>query len=144
MLTLPESKGDLLSTLNSIHSWALHRFVYVPDEVKWANSPDLWIQEHWETNAEIWADLEGFGTLEGDCDAFAKLCWLLCRRLQIPSRLVFCKTETKGSHLVCEASGWILDNRQPTVTSNTTLEENIGYTWVSKSGFEPGQQWTTC
>ena len=141
-MDFPGHKEDLEDTVQGVHQWALHRFVYVPDEERWKNSPDLWMDEHWETDAELVADLDTKGFVSGDCDAFAKLCWLALRKLNIPARLVFCYTETGGGHLVCEASGWVLDNRYMTVVSRQELEERIGYRWQSMSGFAPGEAWT--
>lgn len=141
MLKLPEAGADLEATVHAVHGWAMARFVYVPDLERWHQdlAPN---GDHWETDAELLADLERAGRVLGDCDAFAKLCWLVLRRLGVPSRLVACQAETGGWHLVCEASGWILDNRMPVATPREDLER-LGYRWHSKSDYEPGGQWTT-
>ena len=56
------------------------------------------------------------------------------------SRLVFCKTELGEGHLVLEVHGSILDNRMTRVVTNTYLEHK-GYTFISISGYEPGDSW---
>ena len=138
----PTKGEDIEDTVQGVHQWALHRFVYVKDNERWAGDPNLWIGEHWETDAELIADLDTKGFVSGDCDAFAKLCWLALRKLHIPSRLVVCNTETGEGHLVCESEGWVMDNRYMTVVTRQELEERIGYRWQSMSGFLPGGAWT--
>jgi predicted transglutaminase-like cysteine proteinase len=143
MIPLPAPAADHESTLQAVHSWAHVHFTYIPDEIRWlSNAPGTAANgDHWETDAELLADLEAHGRVHGDCDAFAKLCWLALRRLEIPSRLLACQTETGGWHLVCEAGGWVLDNRQPVIASRQDLER-LGYRWHSMSAFLPGGQWT--
>lgn len=141
MLTWPERAETPEKTVENVHKWAMARFDYIPDAQRWASGFAL-NGDHWETRAEIEADLEA-GTVRGDCDAFAMMCWMALRRLNEPSRLVYCTTENGQGHLVCEASGWILDNRQPVPEVRHILEQRIGYTWIAKSGFQPGEQWTT-
>lgn len=140
MLKLPEAAGDLEATVRRVQAWALEHFVYVPDLDRWMSNlaPN---GDHWETEAELLADLETRGQVHGDCDAYAMLCWIVLRKHGIPSRLVLCAVEDGGYHLVCEAGGWILDNR--TAFASTRDEaEGRGYRWISMSGFEPGGQWT--
>lgn len=140
MLRLPEAKPSLEATVAQVHGWALARFAYVRDEDRWTVNlaPN---GDHWETDAELLADLEVRGQVEGDCDAFAKLCWLILRRLGVASRLVYCEIKGLGYHLVCEASGWILDNRSPVPTTREEAEGR-GYRWISMSAHQPGGQWT--
>jgi predicted transglutaminase-like cysteine proteinase len=142
LIDWPEAKPERVATLERVHQWAHSKFVYVKDYDRW-NHDFSGNGDHWETDAELIDDLVGKGYVEGDCDAFAKMCWMALRRLEIDSRLVLCTVEDGSWHLVCECDGWILDNRSPVVTARETLEQ-LGYRWVSKSGFKPGGQWTTC
>lgn len=125
--------------LKDIHRWALEHFTFMRDEARW---PGQFVFDHWETDAEINAELKGGGKVVGDCDAFAKMCWNALRARGIKARLVMCQVETGEWHLVCESDGWVLDNRQPTVMKRDELE-GLGYVWGSMSGFAPGEQWTT-
>lgn len=140
MIPFPVLREKLEDTLLLVHGWAMSHFLYVPDERRW-DKDFAFNGDHWETDEELLEDLRRSGVVLGDCDAFAKLCWLALRRIDIPSRLLFCRDETGGGHLVCEASGWVLDNRQPVLVPRADLER-IGYTWLSMSGFLPGQPWT--
>ncbi len=143
MLTWPAAGDTLEETVYAVQAWAHQRFEYVRDDVRWAGDPNLWVGEHWESDAELLADLSNErGIVRGDCDAFAKMCWMALRRLNVPARLVFCKAETGEGHLVCEASGWVLDNRYRIATPRQELEQ-LGYQWMAKSDFVPGGQWTT-
>ena len=141
MLTWPDRGEDLEATLHNVVRWAHSRFEYVPDLDRWKENFSF-NGDHWETDAELLADMQNNGRVRGDCDAFAKMCWMALRSLAVPSRLVLCLDETGGGHLVCEASGWILDNRYAVVIPRDELER-LGYEWLSKSGYAPGQQWTT-
>lgn len=79
--------------------------------------------------------------IKDDCDGFCLACRVLLRKQNIPNRLVYCEVEHRGrsyGHLVVEASGWIIDNRQDHVLPNTYLEE---YRWLRISGFERGDEW---
>ncbi len=128
------SKGEsqLYRELEAIHKRVKGRFEYETDSVVWDQ------QEHWENYHQIPED----GPIIGDCDCFAMACRKECRRAGIPSRLIFCFVETKGKrfgHLVLSCKGWILDNRQNGVISNTMLM----YDWISMSGYERGDDWHT-
>lgn len=124
-----------------VMAWALHHFYYEKDEQRWKDNPELVMNEHWETRAQIENDLATRGAVHGDCDAFAMMCWFSLRKAQVPSRLVMCLVETGEGHLVCMTkSGWVLDNRQMDIASNKDLER-MGYKFLSMSGFEPGEAW---
>lgn len=144
VIEYPQRQETHEATLRAVHAWAHAHFAYVPDPVRWpAGSEGVAFNgDHWESDAELEADLRAFGRVRGDCDAFAKLCWKALRRLGIPSRLVLCQDENAGWHLVCEAAGWVLDNRQPVLVSNVDLAD-MGYRFHSMSGYAPGQQWTS-
>ena len=110
-------KGEL----DNIFQLVMSRFEYTAD-----------LREHWASSDEL--DDE---TLRDDCDGFALACRKICREMGIESRLVYCKTETGGGHLVLEHEGWILDNRQDRVKSRSMLP----YTWISMSGYNKGDPW---
>ena len=118
---------SLQSQLNLIHKQVLKGFTYVSDKEQFGEI------EYWVNHSE------GYGgePIEGDCDDFAMACRALCRLENIPTRLVYCLTEEGEGHLVAESEGWILDNRQKKVRSR----DNLDYTWIRISGFEPGDDW---
>jgi len=90
--------------------------------------------EHWQMPPE---NYDGSQTLRDDCDGFCLACRVLLRKLGIANRLVYCEVEGSG-HLVVEAEGWILDNRQQTVVANTFL---TNYQWKRISGYEARDPW---
>ena len=91
-------------------------------------------REHWQMPPP---DYNGNQILRDDCDGFCLACRVLLRKLGIANRLVYCEVDGAG-HLVVEADGWILDNRQHTVVANTLLEN---YRWKRISGYEPRDPW---
>jgi len=94
---------------------------------------------------EHWGDAMGKldEQWEGDCDDFAITCALLAEQSGVPDtdiRVVFCKVETGGGHLVCcvdtEDDTLVLDNRQKFVVSASELGD---YTFISGMRLsEPG------
>lgn len=112
-----------IETLKTVHALVIKHFVETPDE-----------GEHWQMPP---AGYSGKETIRDDCDGFCLACRTLLRKLQIPSRLVYCEIEG-GGHLVVEVDGWILDNRQHTVVANTLLTD---YRWLRISGYQPGDPW---
>jgi predicted transglutaminase-like cysteine proteinase len=114
----------LIAKLNSIHSRVKFGFEYRTDLEQYDDV------EHWV----IPDDVE---SVTGDCEDFALACRKLCRQKGIPSRLVFCKTETGEAHLVLECRGYILDNRYDRVRTNNSLD----YQWIKISGYEAGEDW---
>lgn len=104
------------------------RFVYQTETLRWGEV------EHWETSLEL---PEAPAKIYGDCDAHALACRRELRRRDLRNRLVFCRTESGGFHLVCECEGWILDNRHDWVMSRNDLD----YQWISISGYETGDPW---
>ena len=111
------------STLNEIRQG--FEFSYTADK-----------REEWRSKQQLVSDLLD-GVLEDDCDGFALYCWHECRDRGLKARLVFCRTETGGGHLVCEHDGWVLDNRYTWVRS----KDELPYTWISISGYSPGEAW---
>lgn len=96
------------------------------------------LPEHWVGVSEL-KDLDSMArrTFKDDCDGHALACRYQCRKLGIPSRLVFCQTETWEYHLVLEVEGWILDNRRRWVIDR----DHCDYTWISMSGVNKGDPW---
>ncbi len=126
----PKEESQLYKQLESIHKSVKSRFVYATDQKVWNQ------REHWENYHQI----PDNGDIIGDCDCFAMACRKECRKLSIPSRLIFCFVEDngrRGGHLVLSCKGWILDNRQWGVVGNTSLP----YEWISMSGYERGGDW---
>ena len=150
LIAYPTAGSDLKGTLNKVSEWCKRRFRYVDDDARWGHTPDGLMlfghKEHWETDKELENDLRNFGEVVGDCDAYAKLVWKCLRNLGVKSRLVLCTVPDgqggRGGHLVCEAGGMILDNIQIGPTSNTDCVNDLGYIFLSKSGFQPGGEWT--
>lgn len=94
-------------------------------------------EEHWISPSEMQAQFSQRGYIVGDCDDFASMCVMLARMRGAPARFVFCLTESKEAHLVCEIEGWILDNRHASVMRRDDLD----YEWVSISGYAKGDPW---
>ena len=117
------------SILDDIFQDVKGRFTYVPDNFQF-------------NRVEYWMDPELLdGDFSGDCDDFALACRKLVRAAGLPSRLVFCQVENGDHHLVLESRGWILDNRQRLVVSNSDYDGQ--YKWISMSGFNAGDPWTS-
>ena len=117
--------------LQALHAACLRKFKYAADSIVYGES------EYWVSPAEIRDQLSKQGFLAGDCDDFASLCVMRARAKGFPARFVFCQTETGEYHLVCEVKGWILDNRYREIMRKNELQ----YTWLSISGFAPGDPW---
>lgn len=93
-----------------------------------------------DVGGESWvmppAFYDGKQLIVDDCDGFCLACRKLLRQEDIASRLVYCEYQGMG-HLVVEVEGWILDNLQDKVISNTLLD----YQWLRISGYEAGDPW---
>ena len=94
---------------------------------------------HWDCDKAL---LDGVyaGVVDGMCATFALLCRLELDEIGIDNTLIFCLDEVGEHHLVCNVQGWILDNRQRAVMSNTVLEQQ-GYKFLAESGTHKGDQW---
>lgn len=115
----------LLETLKQVFHSVKSHFQQRPDQgEEWLMPP---------------VNYDGRQLLRDDCDGFCLACRSLLRRLDIPSRLVYCQV-AGADHLVVEANGWILDNLQRTVVPNTLLTAQQ-YRWMRISGFHPGDPW---
>ena len=124
--------SDLLEKkLNEIHWLVLSNFTYKTDK----ELHD--VSEHWVQPDESY---DGTQKLIGDCEDFALHCRKLCRDANLKTRLVFCKDETGEGHLVLECNGFIIDNRQKSVVTNTYLIKK-GYKFISISGYESNEPW---
>lgn len=119
------------SVLRKIHQSALAGFRFIADQQQF-DKPD-----HWMSVSEIREQLASQGHLIGDCDDFASLCVMLARRDGLPARFVLCLTETGEPHLIAEVDGWVLCNRQ----TDVMRRDDLDYTYVSVSGFAPGESW---
>ena len=122
-----------IKDLQSILDYVNFRFNYTSDFEE-RGLPDHWVDQD-ELNRDL--DKSQRADFKDDCDGFALACRYKCRQLNIPSRLVFCRTETGVYHLVLEVEGWVLDNRYKWVMAR----DKLGYTWISISGFEKGDDW---
>ena len=120
---------EILKEIKKIHHDILSRFEYMSDIKIWG------VDEHWERYDEIPEE----GPIVGDCDCFAMACRRECRKLDIPSRLVYVLTEKGGGHLVLSVDKWILDNRYTKVITKESLDGV--YVWIRISAFKKGDPW---
>lgn len=133
----------LVQDPNAIFKWALDHFVWVPDQDVW-QKPDFWATEiELEGNAITYG-----GNINDDCDGFAAMCVIACRKMRMPARFMVvatekCPPEYLYDHCVAESIGNIFDNRYPAGLETRTGLEATGYRFVEMSGFHPGDDWTT-
>lgn len=113
--------------LDKIHKRVFDNFEYITDEKQYGQ-------------LEKWVVPEDVDNVKGDCEDFVLACRKLVRAEGLQSRIVFCKDETGAGHAVLESGGYVLDNRQRKVYTKQRLESK-GYTFISISGFEPGDPW---
>lgn len=119
-----------LDVVKSVFETVRKSFTYRSD-------PEVWQrEEHWEDPAFIASQLTK-GEIIGDCDNFALACRYLLFSYNIPNRIAFCLTETGEGHLVCEAEGYVLDNRQTMVVPWKSLP----YKWIKISDYKVGGPW---
>lgn len=114
-----------------IHRKVLKNFTYKTDKKQY-DTIEKWVEQP--------ESYDGSQDVIGDCEDFALACRKLLRDLKIPSRLVYCLDETGAGHLVLESKGFILDNRQTRVVTNTFLKRK-GYKFLKISGYEAGDPW---
>lgn len=101
------------------------------------SDPELWLREdHWEDPIQLLDQLTK-GEIIGDCDNFALACRFLLLQANIPNRIAMCLTESGEGHLVCEAEGYVLDNRQSTIMAWKSLP----YKWIKISDYKIGGPW---
>jgi predicted transglutaminase-like cysteine proteinase len=129
-VALPVRQKDL----QGIRSYVAWRFDYTSDKEQ-RGVPDHWVDQSELVNL----DATKRGQFKDDCERYALSARHQCRHAHIPTRLVFCQTETGDYHLVLEVEGWIIDNRYKWVMNRDKLD----YTWISMSGYEKGDPWTT-
>ena len=103
-------------------------FTYVSDEEQYGTKED-------------WRFPESYDNLTGDCDDFAIACRKLLKEKGHECRLLLCKTENGGWHLICTIGKFALDNRMKFPVELTYLTGVQGYTLSSVSGLEPGDEW---
>lgn len=123
-----------LSDLQAISDYVSWRFTYTTD------IQSRGMLEHWVDLDELEElDSTNRGEFKDDCDGYALAVRYQCRKVGIPNRLVFCRTETGGGHLVVSVDGYIIDNRNKWVMDR----EDVDYTWLKISGLEKGDPWHT-
>ena len=105
-------------------------FKYISDELQYGTKED-------------WRFPKDFDNVVGDCDDFAIACRALLKEKGHNCRLVFCRTETGGGHLICAVGKLALDNRMKFPVEIVYLTETKGYTLNSISGLNPGDDWHT-
>lgn len=120
-----------VKVIHEVHARVFKMFTYKTDAEKYR------VLEHWADVTELKEQLQA-GKLIGDCDDFALACRHLLNEAGIPNRLVFCVVEGEG-HLVCEAEGYVLDNRQTEVVRVDRLPD---YEFIKMSGYKKGDPWT--
>jgi predicted transglutaminase-like cysteine proteinase len=103
-------------------------FTYVSDEEQYGTKED-------------WRFPENVDNLTGDCDDFAIACRMLLKEKGHECRLVFCRTENGGGHLICSIGKFALDNRMKFPVELTYLTQIQRYTLLSVSGLNPGDDW---
>lgn len=118
-------------TANEIFTEAKSRFHYLSDQANFGSV------EHWASLPELQGRLNKDGSFQGDCDDFAGWCVGMLRASNLPARYVLCLTERDECHCVAESDGLIFDNRQNFLTS----ADRLPYSWVSISGYRPGDSW---
>lgn len=113
--------------INEIFQDVRSHFIWRPDpewEIQYKDGT-LKIKDHWDL-----MEPDENGTLRGDCEDFALYCSKMCKeQLGISKKnrtLTFCRTETGEGHMVVEILGYILDNRQRTLTTIQKLKSS-GY-----------------
>lgn len=123
------SEAELV-VVKGVFNTVLGMFDYQTDETIWGK------EEHWEDPAYIASQITT-GKIAGDCDNFALACRFLLYKYEIHNRIAFCMTETNEGHLVCEAGGFVLDNRQTEVIP----WDKLPYKWIKISGYKVGEPW---
>ena len=118
-------------TVEQIHKLVFSNFTYKTDKRQYKKL-EYWVQPD--------SSYDGTQKIIGDCEDFALACRKLCDDHGYMTRLVFCNTELGEGHLVLECHGYILDNRMKKVVPKSYLDR-IGYTFISISGYEPGEPW---
>jgi predicted transglutaminase-like cysteine proteinase len=89
---------------------------------------------------EDWRFSENVDNFEGDCDDFAIACRMLLKEKGHECRLIYCKTENGGGHLICVIGKMALDNRMKFPVEIKYLHQH-GYEFISASGLAPGDDW---
>ena len=126
MILTPEQ----FKTVEKVFADVTSIFVYESDMKQFG------LEDAWPSTQQLDEELKK-GQIVGDCDDFASACQLLLSRAGIPSRLIICLTEDGGGHMVCEAGGWVLDNRQDKVMPMNDLP----YVWIAATGYDDVKKW---
>ncbi len=116
--------------------WCVHRdFRYKHDIDRWKTP------EHWLSAQDMLA-MDELDEYEDDCDGHALLVRRECRKIKLPTRLVFCWVPPKGYqpggyHLGLECGGWWSCCNQPRIIER----DRTGYEYISISDTQPGGPW---
>lgn len=121
---------EQIVTVNDVFKKVKSIFIYKSDA-------DIWGKEEYWEDPTIIADQLIHNQIIGDCDNFALACRFLLFEYNIPNRIAFCVTEEDEGHLVCEAGGYILDNRMPRLMQ----WKEMPYKWLKISDFKIGGPW---
>ena len=123
-----------IDDLEPIFQECLSNFVYDESQMNPATY-------HWDTDEQLVSQLQStYGKVKGICADFALYCRMELDKKGISNTLVWCLDELRESHLVCNASGYVLDNRQKHVMTNTGLEQE-DYLFLAESGTVAGEPW---
>jgi predicted transglutaminase-like cysteine proteinase len=103
-------------------------FRTVRELFRWrSDKKTLGVDDEWHSSADRVRTGDIF---TDDCDGFALTCGeILTEDRGIPAgnvEMAICRTETGEVHMVCIASGWVLDNRQRRVIAWNRLK----YEWI--------------
>jgi predicted transglutaminase-like cysteine proteinase len=131
MTTTTLSKEEIKKIAIDVHHLIFSNFTYKTDKKQYGVI-EKWIMPN--------ADYDGSQKLIGDCEDFALAARKLLREKGIETRLVHCNDETGEGHMVLSVNGWIIDNRQKKVLSNTKMIK-LGYEFLNISGTENGEAW---
>jgi predicted transglutaminase-like cysteine proteinase len=120
--------GDYVKDSFDVFNRVKDGFTYVSDMEQYGTKED-------------WRFPENVDNFEGDCDDFAIACRMLLKQKGHECRLLFCRTETGGGHLICAIGKFALDNRMKFPVELTYLTQTKKYTLLSVSGLNPGDAW---
>ena len=106
-------------------------FVYVPDGIEYQ------LPEDWRSHEKA---VRSGDIFRGDCDDFALTAAVIAKQEGYDPadiRIVFCKTETGGGHLVCFIGDQMIDNRMRGAVPVTFPR----YEWISAMSLAEPQVW---
>ena len=122
-MTNTVSKSDIAQIFYDV----LHNFIWTadPEVTVTYNGKEITFKDKW---IRMVPDMNG--VLRGDCEDFCLYCsnmLAVFTGLDIKKRkLTYCVTESGEGHMILEADGWVLDNRQRRLTTIRKLKRD-GY-----------------